>query len=88
MQRRQMWMREELIENGAEPLGFIGDYDPNGQAKVVADAMRSALGLSDQWATTEATWFGALRLLRDRVEDAGILVFFNGVVGNNTKSQA
>lgn len=84
MQRRQMWMRDELIESGAEPLGFIGTYEPNGHANVVADAMRSALSLVDQWAASEATWSGALRLLRDRVEDAGILVFFNGVVGNNT----
>ncbi len=84
MQRRQMWMREELIENGSEPLGFIGTYEPNGHAHVVADAMRSALGLVDQWAASEATWSSSLRLLRDRVEDAGILVFFNGVVGNNT----
>ena len=84
MQRRQMWMRDELIESGAEPLGFIGTYEPNGHANVVADAMRSALSLVDQWAASEATWSDALRLLRDRVEDAGILVFFNGVVGNNT----
>ena len=84
MQRRQMWMRDELIENGTEPLGFIGTYEPNGRANVVSDAMRSALGLVDQWASSETTWSGALRLLRDRAEDAGILVFFNGVVGNNT----
>ena len=84
MQRRQMWMRDELIENGAEPLAFIGTYEPNGHANVVSDAMRSALGLVDQWAASEATWSSALRLLRDRVEDAGILIFFNGVVGNNT----
>ncbi len=84
MQRRQMWMRDELIENGAEPLGFVGTYEPNGHANVVSDAMRSALGLADRWAASEATWSDALRLLRDSVEDAGILVFFNGVVGNNT----
>ena len=84
MQRRQMWMRDELIESGAEPLGFIGTYHPNGNASVVAGAMRGALGLVDHWAASEATWSDALRLLRDRVEDAGVLVFFNGVVGNNT----
>ena len=84
MQRRQMWMRDELIENGAEPLDFIGAYHPNGNASVMAGAMRDALGLVDQWAASEATWSDALRLLRDSVEDAGVLVFFNGVVGNNS----
>ena len=24
MQRRQMWVRDELLENGAEPLRFVG----------------------------------------------------------------
>ena len=84
MQRRQMWMRDELTEHGAEPLGFIGTYHPNGNASVVAGAMRSALGLVDEWAASEATWSDALRRLRDSAEDAGVLVFFNGVVGNNT----
>ena len=84
MQRRQMWMRDDLIENGADPLSFIGAYHPNGNASVVADAMRGALGLVDEWAASEATWSDALRRLRDSVEDAGVLVFFNGVVGNNT----
>ena len=84
MQRRQMWMRDELVENWAEPLVFIGAYSPNGNASMVAGAMRDALGLVDQWAASEATWSNALRLLRDRVENAGVLVFFNGVVGNNT----
>ena len=79
-----MWMRDELVENGTEPLSFIGAYQPNGNTSVVAGAMRGALGLVDQWAASEATWSDALRLLRDRMEDAGVLVFFNGVVGNNT----
>ena len=84
MQRRQMWMHDELVENGAEPLEFIGAYQPDGNPSVVAGAIRSALGLVDDWAASEATWSDALRRLRDSAEDAGVLVFFNGVVGNNT----
>ena len=84
MQRRQMWMREELIEQGAEPLGFVAAHHPNGDAGAVAGAMRGAVGLASGWAASEATWSDALRQLRDSVEDAGVLVFFNGVVGNNT----
>ena len=84
MQRRQMWMHDELVENGAEPLEFVGAYQPDGNPSVVAGAIRSALGLVDDWAASEATWSDALRRLRDSAEDAGVLVFFNGVVGNNT----
>ena len=32
----------------------------------------------------EGSWTNALRTLRDHIESAGVLVVFNGVVGNNT----
>ena len=84
MQRRQEWMRKQLIDGGAEPLSFVGTYHANGDVSRVAGAMRSSLSLEDDWAATEPNWSLALRRLRDKAEDAGILVFFNGVVGNNT----
>ena len=84
MQRRQDWMREELIETGSEPLPFVGAYHPNGNYGTVASAMRDALLLDDDWAASAPTWSDAIRHLRDNAEGAGILVVFNGVVGNNT----
>ena len=84
MQRRQDWMREELIDTGAEPLDFVGAHHPNGNYGAVAGAMRDALLLDDDWASSAPTWSDAIRLLRDNAESAGILVVFNGVVGNNT----
>ena len=84
MQRRRDWMREELIETGAEPLPFVSAYLPNGNYVAVAGAMRDALLLDDDWASSAPTWSDAIRLLRDNAETAGILVVFNGVVGNNT----
>ena len=84
MQRRQAWMREELVESGAEPLEFVGAYHPNENAPAIALAIRDALNLAYGWAASEPNWSQALRHLRDSTEDAGILIFFNGVVGNNT----
>ncbi len=84
MQRRQAWLREDLIATGAEPLDFVAAYRPNGNYAAVADAMRSALLLASDWAASTPTWSQALSLLRDNAEAAGILVVFNGVVGNNT----
>ena len=84
MQRRQDWMRDEMIETGAEPLAFIGAFHANGKYAVVANAMRDALALSDDWASSSPTWSDALAQLRDNIEEVGILVIFNGVVGNNT----
>jgi len=84
MQRRQAWMRDEMIETGAEPLAFIGAFDPNGDCEAVANAMRDALALSDDWASSVSTWSEALFRLREYIEEVGVLVTFNGVVGNNT----
>ena len=84
MQRRQVWMREELVGEGARPLSFIGNYEIGGDPQQVAHAMRDALQLADDWAASVSTWSNALGYLRSRAEDAGVLVVFNGVVGNNT----
>ena len=84
MQRRQGWMRDELIEDGAEPLDFVGAYGLDSQPRHVASAMREALQLLDGWAQAEGTKSDALRRLRSRFDAAGVLVCFNGVVGNNT----
>ena len=84
MQRRQAWMRDELIEDGAEPLNFVGTYGLNSQPSHVANAMRETLQITYGWAETQRTWSDALRLFQDRLDAAGVLVCFNGVVGNNT----
>ena len=84
MQRRQDWMREELVDTGSLPLDFVGAHHPNGNYGAVAGSMRDALLLDDGWASSVPTWSDAIRVLRDNAESAGILVVFNGVVGNNT----
>ena len=85
MQRRQAWMRDELIEDGAEPLDFVGASRTDTHPREVAAAMRDALQLVDGWASHESTWTDALRVLRDQAEKSGILVVFNGIVGNSTR---
>ena len=85
MQRRQAWMRDELIKDGVEPLDFVGAYGLDSQPRHVASAMREALQLTDGWADTQSTWREALRLIQDRLDATGVLVCFNGVVGNNSR---
>lgn len=85
MQRRQEWMRDEVIRQYEEPpLPFVGAFAVTDDPVEVAEAMRDALNIADNWAATVLNWSVALRHLRDKSEDAGILVVFNGVVGNNT----
>ena len=84
MQRRQDWMREELLIEEADPLEFVGAFNDSADFEDVADGMREALTLEPDWASGNSTWDAALRFLRSRIEEAGILIFINGVVGNNT----
>ena len=84
MQRRQGWMRDELIEEGSEPLRFVGTVDVTDEPKAVVRDMKARLGLAPNWADVQGTSAAALSRLRTYVEAVGVLVVLNGVVGNNT----
>ena len=84
MQLRQAWMREEMISQEDPPLEFVGAFSLDSSPSQVAAAMSDTLQLSGGWAAVEGSWTNALRTLRDHIESAGVLVVFNGVVGNNT----
>jgi len=84
MERRQAWMREFQIEQGQEPLAFVKSARRGAAPRAVAEQMRQRLGLAGGWAAERGTWTDALRHLRTAMEEAGILVVVNGIVGNNT----
>lgn len=84
MQRRQAWMRDYLIEMGHERLTFVGAAKPADKIESVAKNIRRTLGMTDGWAGRIGTWTGALSVLREAAEAAGVLVVINGVVGNDT----
>lgn len=84
MQSRQAWMREYLVERGASPLGFVGSADLQSDIIDVAQNLRNTLNLSANWASYYSTWTDALSAFRQAIEDVGILIVTNGIVGNNT----
>ena len=83
MKRRQAWMRDYLIEQGQEPLDFVGRSQPTTNVVSFAGRMREKLGLSTDWAEAHATWEEALRTFRDAAERIGVLVASSAVVGLN-----
>ncbi len=85
MQRRQDWMRGYLVEKGHTKLRFVGSAKKTESVARLAQRMRATLHLDDNWAERQATWEDALRRLRAQIEEAGILIFVNGIVGNNTR---
>ena len=84
MQLRQAWMREFLVDQGQGRLEFVGSATLGDGPVELAGRMRSAVGLSLEWAAEYSTWTDALGALRRAMEDEGVLVVLNGVVGNNT----
>lgn len=84
MQRRQAWMRDFLIEQGQDELPFVGSSRREEEPRLVVQRMLETLGLDVGWAATERTWTDALHTMRQAIEDAGILVVVNGIIGNNT----
>jgi Zn-dependent peptidase ImmA (M78 family) len=85
MQTRQDWMREYLVEEGHGELLFVGSAAVGEPIKPLAQRIRTALRLAENWADGQSNWESALRYLREQVEEAGILIFVNGIVGNNTQ---
>ena len=83
MQRRQAWMRDELIEQGQSELSFIGSLNRNVKIETAAEQIRKTLGLSEDWASKQPNWEDALNYLRQAAENTGILVSSSSVVGVN-----
>lgn len=84
MQHRQDWLREFLIEEGMEPLPFVGSARFFDEPKNVGHEMRKVLGIDDGWATTIHSWKSAIGELRRLIEELGVMAVINSVVGNNT----
>lgn len=87
MQRRQIWMREYVIEDGQDPLDFVGSAKSARSVVSLAARIKEALGLNTDWAEIHPTWEDALRTLRNSAERIGVLVATSGIVGLNTHRQ-
>jgi len=84
MQQRQSWMREFLTEQGCERLSFVRSAKLGEQTRLIAGHIRRTLEFDEEWTSKRSTWTEALQDLRDAMEEAGILVIVNSIVGNNT----
>lgn len=84
LKRRQDWIRDLLIEEGLEPLHFIGKATTEDNPNYIADQMRRELGLENGWASRCTNWEDAFRMLINKAESLRIYVVVNGVVGNNS----
>lgn len=84
LQRRQAWLRDERLEQGADPLPFVGNARLTDNPTAVGREMRRMAGVNDGWANAVHSWQEAVGRLRQAIEDLGVMAIINGVVGNNT----
>jgi len=85
MLQRQFWMRDFLINEGHNKLPFVNSVKLADNAVAVAEKMKAVLQLESEWASRQNTWGDSLRVLRQAMEKAGIIIAVNGVVGTNTR---
>lgn len=84
VQQRQDWLEDYLVENGIDTSRIVGSVTmqtPIGQA---VGLLRNTLGLDARWAFGLAGPEAATSKLTEALENAGVFVAYNGVVGNNT----
>lgn len=85
IQDRQNWLTNYLQENEYSDLNFVGKYNNSSDYKEIANDIRKTLNLSVNWASKLGTWEQALEYLTLQIEEIGVIVNFNGIVGNNTR---
>lgn len=85
IQRRQVWMRDYLVDAGNEPLDFVGKLKSRTNVIQAADQIRGRLGLQGNWQFSQPTWEAALTTLRRAMESIGIFVCVTNQVGLNTR---
>lgn len=82
---RQNWLTNYLKESDYPDLSFVGKYNVNTEYKEIANDIRKTLKLPVNWASKLGTWEQALDYLTLQIEEIGIIINFNGIVGNNTR---
>ena len=85
IEQRQDWMREYLIADGAKPLEFVDSVKHTDSHVKTALKIRSKLGIDQEWASKHSTWSDALSEMKNKIENAGIFLSTNGIVGSNQR---
>lgn len=83
-QMRQSWFRDHALENGLDPVAYVGAATLRDEPAVIAQRIRETLRIDPEIGPLAPSWGAAFRLLSDRIEERGTLVMVNGVVGADT----
>ena len=81
--RKQDWYRDYVLSHGGEPLRFVGTLSLSMRPEEAAASARQSLELETRLRADATSWEEALRLQISHLEERGILILRNGVVGSN-----
>lgn len=84
IQDRQNWLTEYLEELNFPDLDFVGKYSIKNSYIEIVNDIRNVLKLELDWASRHNKWEEALDYLTNKIEEVGIIVTYNGIVGSNT----
>lgn len=85
VQKRQDWLEDYLIDNEIDTCAFVDSVTLHTPINDVVARLRRFLQLEPNWSLSFPTPTAAVKYLTERLEDNGVFVAFNGVVGNNTR---
>lgn len=84
MENIQEWMKDYRQELGFDVLPVVGSMKDVKDAGVIVDRIRKDLGLEETWYEKCGDSREAFSYIRSKLEESGVLVMMNGVVGKNT----
>lgn len=82
--QRQDWYREYAEEHGLRRPAFAGKFSLRSDSDAVAQDIREVLGWTAEARVAERNLDMVIGRFAAAIEEAGVLVMRNGVVGNNT----
>ena len=85
-QQRQDWYHQHALLMNDMPLTFVGSVRTSADVVQTAASIRDELGLDALRNAAARGAADAFRFLLDRVDEVGIMVMVNGIVGFNTHS--
>jgi len=85
IQNKQGWYLDYLKEVGAEPLEFVGKYHKDVSPKLVAEDIARIAGINEETRKSAGTAGDYYRVLAEKFESIGVLVFKSGIVKSNSK---
>ena len=84
MESVQDWMKNYRVDLGYDKLQVVGSMKDVNEAKLIADRIRSDLDLDEAWYEESSDIRNSFKRIRSKLEENGVLVMMNGIVGKNT----